>query len=359
MEPTQKPSIDMLMKLIGQQQQPQNDLEKLAATQVTNQPMYDSRPEGIADVWKRLRGVGASPEQSRALNQMYGSVLNRDKTKQTGAGALSEGFEKGKQLMDEVRMREKKEKMAGPQASIENAQRQFDNTRDVYGAMQKDQEIAARSVDDALKRQQLELQRRRLKLDMDKQANPDISVNTEKAYAETMDSATQANQSARTATQLANELRQVDTSGGVPTRVGEYMKRLTGNEDWTTGLYMQARAITVKDAIANLPPGVASDKDVEIVMSATPEQFANPAFLAAYLESYATLQQKVAEYNQAKVDFMDQNRSKGHSVVGFNDYWKFMNIPQGAKELLKSDPEKYREFFVKKYGQGMADKVLK
>ena len=49
-----------------------------------------------------------------------------------------------------------------------------------------------------------------------------------------------------------------------------FLKRAFGREDFITEVRKQYQDIKVRSAVSNLPPGVASDKDIQLVLAPWP-----------------------------------------------------------------------------------------
>jgi hypothetical protein len=83
---------------------------------------------------------------------------------------------------------------------------------------------------------------------------------------------------------MIDGLGALDDAGYV-TQATERAKTYFGTQDMESLLRLQLRSMQVSDAIKNLPPGVASDKDIELVMSGTLPPDASPAVIRAHLEA--------------------------------------------------------------------------
>lgn len=103
-------------------------------------------------------------------------------------------------------------------------------------------------------------------------------------------------------------------------RLVEWGKELTGTEDEKTLILKMARDITVTSAIKNLPPGVASDKDIELVMGPVP----GPNMKKETLQRYFNGMQRVLLAENARVAekerYMGKNGQRG--PIGFTDHWR-------------------------------------
>ena len=65
-----------------------------------------------------------------------------------------------------------------------------------------------------------------------------------------------------------------------------------------------------------LPPGVASDKDVALVLQGVPDTFANPETMGSYVKGLAKLKQAEHAYIKAEVAYAKENKG---SLKGFTE----------------------------------------
>ena len=72
-----------------------------------------------------------------------------------------------------------------------------------------------------------------------------------------------------------NEIGPERWTAGLKGQLGEEWKKLSGAEDALSQARMQFNRIKNTIAVQNLPPGVASDKDIELVMSGFPSDTSN------------------------------------------------------------------------------------
>lgn len=137
----------------------------------------------------------------------------------------------------------------------------------------------------------------------------ELSAFAEKQLAEASDEYTTASNASGRYVNLAKNLRASNASGGLKSTWSEYLKEQTGNQDEITALKKEALAISNSEAIKNLPPGPATDRDIQIVMAPFPTEKASPEYVANWLESMSRLNQKRAEYAEFKADFIAKNGS--------------------------------------------------
>lgn len=123
------PDLNQLMELINKVKGKQTTLDQVANQQVANQPWR--QPGETQNAAQFAMGQGVNPAQSRGLNQLYGSILNRQRG-QTRIGMATEGFERGSQLIDSIREKEKANNMQGAQTAVEGAQQDLSNQATAY-----------------------------------------------------------------------------------------------------------------------------------------------------------------------------------------------------------------------------------
>lgn len=160
-----------------------------------------------------------------------------------------------------------------------------------------------------------------------------LSAFAEKQLAEASDEFTSASSAVSRYSTLADKLRNADMSGGVASTWTEYVKEQTGNQDEITALRKEALAISNSEAIKNLPPGPATDRDIQIVMAPFPTEKASPKYVADWLGAMARLNEKRAQYAEFKSDFIARNGTiRDKKNTSLTSAWKrFQEESQGSQ----------------------------
>jgi len=70
--------------------------------------------------------------------------------------------------------------------------------------------------------------------------------------------------------------------------------------------------------VKNLPPGVASDRDIQIAMEGYPTDTTNPETMAAFLRGMAKLERYNEDFNDFAAGYVDKN----NGTRGMVDAWK-------------------------------------
>lgn len=92
--------------------------------------------------------------------------------------------------------------------------------------------------------------------------------------------------------------------------ISEWLKTMVGSEDEVSRLRTEYEQLRISNVVQNLPPGVASDKDVELVLRGWPAQTADPAYLASFLRGMQKL--RAVDYARAAhgAAFLGNTRSQ-------------------------------------------------
>ena len=162
----------------------------------------------------------------------------------------------------------------------------------------------------------------------------DIPSDTRKLINE---SATLAATSKQSADQFNDLAKRIDAAGGnygVASSASDFMKKVGGFQGGMTQLKQEYTRLRNTAAIKSLPPGPATDKDIQMALSGFPSDTANAGDLARFLRGMAKLQDVDASISNAKTDWLAQNngtltRAKNTFVAGdystkpgetFNDF---------------------------------------
>jgi len=111
---------------------------------------------------------------------------------------------------------------------------------------------------------------------------------------------------------LANNIS-VELASGVRARGEEAVRRFFGSEGQVTRLRQEYRRLRNSQVLQNLPPGAASDVDIQIAMDAFPAETADPDVLVRFLRGTAKLQRYDAALASAKAEWTAQNGSLGRT----------------------------------------------
>ena len=162
----------------------------------------------------------------------------------------------------------------------------------------------------------------------------DIPEGARKLINESSTLSATSKQAATQYNDLANRILSAEGGKGAFTTASEWFAKSLGQQDAWTQIRNEYTRVRNSVAIKSLPPGVATDKDIELALKGIPPENANSATLASFLRGSAKLQDIDSSINNAKTDWLSQNnglltRAKGTFIAGdyatkpgetFNDF---------------------------------------
>lgn len=108
---------------------------------------------------------------------------------------------------------------------------------------------------------------------------------------------------------LADRIHGTDMASGAYSAAREKLKGLFGGQDPVSGLRAEYNQLVNAQAVKNLPPGPASDKDIQLAKQGFPPASANAAYLESFLRGMAKMQAAVAASSDRKANWISTNGS--------------------------------------------------
>lgn len=182
--------------------------------------------------------------------------------------------------------------------------------------------------------QRLNLDRDRLTSDVElklselQQTGSKLSDGAQKIVNDSIIASSSASSSASSLNDLASRLDQAGGGYGAFSRASEWLKNATGNQGAMTSLRQEYTRMRNSEAMKMLPPGPATDKDIELVMQGFPKDTADSREIASFLRGMAKINQRTAVMEEAKAEWANMNGSMGSNkrdieVLG-------VRVPQGT-----------------------------
>ncbi|EFN8948069.1 acyltransferase [Escherichia coli] len=145
---------------------------------------------------------------------------------------------------------------------------------------------------------------------------PKLSVNMEKGIETAVNNATASSNSANSMSALAQQFRAEKPTTGLFGNAQNMFAKLTGSDTTLRDLRIRQNALVNSQVLKFLPPGTATDKDVEIVRQGAPTDMDNPETVARWLDAMANLERRNAQFNEFKAEWMSANGNPGQSRNG-------------------------------------------
>ena len=148
--------------------------------------------------------------------------------------------------------------------------------------------------------------------------NPIVKLDSgqKKTLNDANDAAMAAINASSNATELAKQLRAQGSGGGFFNKLEIKSKEILGFDSGETAIARQVNQIINSGILSNLPPGPATDRDIAIFSKGYPDYAASDAAKAEFLDTYARVQQKIAEFSELKAAWISAN---GHTGTLSND----------------------------------------
>ncbi|EHU7943921.1 phage DNA ejection protein [Escherichia coli] len=145
---------------------------------------------------------------------------------------------------------------------------------------------------------------------------PKLSVNMEKGIETAVNNATASSNSANSMSAPAQQFRAEKPTTGLFGNAQNMFAKLTGSDTTLRDLRIRQNALVNSQVLKFLPPGPATDKDVEIVRQGAPTDMDNPETVARWLDAMANLERRNAQFNEFKAEWMSANGNPGQSRNG-------------------------------------------
>ncbi|HAI5491997.1 TPA: acyltransferase, partial [Escherichia coli] len=142
---------------------------------------------------------------------------------------------------------------------------------------------------------------------------PKLSVNMEKSIETAVNNATASSNSANSMSALAQQFRAEKPTTGLFGNAQNMFAKLTGSDTTLRDLRIRQNALVNSQFLKFLPPGPATDKDLEIVRQGAPTDMDNPETVARWLDAMANLERRNAQFNEFKAEWMSANGNPGQS----------------------------------------------
>jgi hypothetical protein len=135
----------------------------------------------------------------------------------------------------------------------------------------------------------------------------ELPADTRKLVNDSAVAAAASKQSANQYNDLAKRLEAAGGGFGAATSFADYLRKQTGAQSPLTELRQEYTRIRNSAAIKSLPPGVATDKDIELALKGIPPENANASTMASFLRGMGKMQDIEASVANAKTDWLANN----------------------------------------------------
>lgn len=130
---------------------------------------------------------------------------------------------------------------------------------------------------------------------------------------------------------LSKDFDRLGFSGGAKASISEFLKDALGTQDDVSALRRKYRGIRASQAMKNLPPGPASDKDIALALGGFPPENAPASVISSFIKGAAKLGRIDQSFQTFKAEYISENKN----TAGLIKAWK-KNKVRIVGEAVKS-----------------------
>lgn len=196
----------------------------------------------------------------------------------------------------------------------------LENTQTAANIRNLDSQILERTNRLVLDRDRLKLDRDKLQSDVElklfelNQKGGQLEPSATKLVNDSVVASVGSEQSAGRMLDLANRLEQQGGGYGAFSGANAWVRNATGNQDSWTQTRQEYVRLRNTQAIKSLPPGPATDRDIELAMKGFPAENADAKTVASFLRGMAKMAQYEAVAESAKADWVNSVGSLGRAT---------------------------------------------
>lgn len=184
----------------------------------------------------------------------------------------------------------------------------------------------------------IEMQQAAEKADQLKGQAPKLSVNMEKALDSAVGDAATSRSSAASMEELASRWETDKPTAGIFGSAQSTWNKMTGSDTGLRDLRIRTSQFLNSQALKYLPPGPATDRDVELAREGVPTNMDDPSLVANWLRAQARNEKRAALYNDFRAEWISAQGNPGQAKAGANisglDVKKGESFASAAKRYM-------------------------
>lgn len=176
------------------------------------------------------------------------------------------------------------------------------------------------------------------KADQLKLGAPKLSVNMEKALDSAVGDAATSRSSAASMEELATRWATEKPTAGMFGSAQSTWNKMTGSDTGLRDLRIRTSQFLNSQALKYLPPGPATDRDVELAREGVPTNMDDPSLVANWLKAQARNEKRAALYNDFRAEWISAQGNPGQAKAEANisgiDVKKGESFASAAKRYM-------------------------
>lgn len=228
--------------------------------------------------------------------------------------AMPEGKEKEKRFIIMIKAAQQQGLLPKPSAPTKTAE-QIQQEIDIKAKQADTSRIAAGTGIAAQRTREAELVAR---IEEGKRTAGTLKPTMQKILDTSQTTAFESQKTANSFDLLTRDFDKLGFGGGVKSSISEFLKDTLGTPDDVSALRRKFRGIRASQATKNLPPGAASDKDIELALSGFPPDNAPARSISSFLKGASKIAKIDQAFNEYKAEYISDNKS----TAGLIKSWK-------------------------------------
>lgn len=253
--------------------------------------------------------INTDPKAATGLmGASLSSILPPDEFEKNFAGFMSEPATVGKANADATTAQATAS--VAPQQAQANLDQTQANVANINNQMQ--QRVANFGLDQQKFQTDTQIRMQQLRY---QQMVPNMAPGMAEQQATAVGQSQQLQQSADRAAGVAQQIQGLVDGGqwgsGTISNAKMAMQNVLGSQDAVNDMKKEYAAMRASAIFGQIQGGRTTDKDASIIQQGFPADDANPQQLTSWLNSYANVQRRMAQYNDAKADWISAAGSMG------------------------------------------------
>lgn len=184
----------------------------------------------------------------------------------------------------------------------------------------------------------IEMQQAAEKADQLKLDAPKLSVNMEKALDSAVGDAATSRSTSASMEELASRWETEKPTSGIFGSAQSTWSKMTGSDTGLRDLRIRTSQFLNSQALKYLPPGPATDRDVELAREGVPTNMDDPTIVANWLRAQARNEKRAALYNDFRAEWISAQGNPGQAKSAANisglDVKKGESFASAAKRYM-------------------------
>lgn len=191
-----------------------------------------------------------------------------------------------------------------------------------------------------------DMQQAQAKADELKNSAPELSVNMEKALDSAVSDATSSRTAAASMEELSRRWMEEKPTAGLLGGAQSTWNKMTGSDSGLRDLRIRTSQVLNSQALKFLPPGPATDRDVELAREGVPTNIDDPKLVSNWLQAQARNEMRNAAFNDFRAEWIsaqgNPGQAKKSATIGGLEVNKGESFASAAKRFMADNEKNIR-----------------